>query len=56
MPFGLFWIYYRAMESNQAFERIQQSKAVAGAIGLSFAKNGDIPKGLRDELRVAFLD
>ncbi len=56
IPFGLFWIYYRAMESNLALERIQFTKAVSSAIGLAFAgKDASLPEPLRAELRDAFL-
>lgn len=44
------------MESNQAFERVQQAKAVASAIGLSFNKEQRIPESLQKELDAAFLD
>lgn len=56
IPFGLFWIYYRAMESAHAFERIHQVKAISAALSLSLAgKDGSLPESLRADLRDAFL-
>lgn len=56
IPFGLFWIYYRAMAANHALERINQTKAVATAIGMCFAnKDADLTEATQAELREAFL-
>lgn len=56
VPFGLFWIYYRAMESTQALERVQHTKAVSMAIGLAFGKDGKLPESVTADLQAAFLD
>lgn len=56
IPFGLFWIYYRAMPSIQALERVHLARGTSLAIGLAFAKAADgIPESLKSELRDAYL-
>jgi hypothetical protein len=56
VPFGLFWIYYRAIASVQALERVNTTSATSHAIGLAFAtKDGELPPSLKDDLRDAFL-
>lgn len=57
IPFRLFWIHYRAMPSIQALERIQQTRAVASAIGMAFGKaDSGLPESLRSDLRDAYLE
>lgn len=56
IPFGLFWIYYGAMRSLHALERVQVARGTAHAIALSFAKKeGGLPDALRDDLKDAYL-
>jgi hypothetical protein len=55
IPFGLFWIYYRALESNLALERVQQLRAVGGAIGVAFGKGSELPPSVQSDLRDAYL-
>jgi hypothetical protein len=56
IPFPLFWLYAANLSGALAFARVQETRAVACAIGLAFTKKGEgLPESLRADLVDAFL-
>lgn len=56
MPFGVFWILFRAMPANLAFERLSMTRAMLNAIASAFSKEGaGLPEGMKLDLRDAAL-
>lgn len=56
IPFPLFWLYAASLGATLAHQRVQHTRATAGAIAMALAKKGaELPESLTADMRDAFL-
>jgi len=54
IPFGMFWIYLRAISANLALERLSETRAISNALAQAFSKNG-VPDSIRRDQRDGYV-